>query len=128
MEYDYVLPLPNAWVKREEYDDAQRKKQSFNGWRTQYDDCDTPLYLQEHVDILVQQLEQLCVENEKLRAQLTSQQTHRQQYVWMIATKTFMALFDTKEAAEAAFNGNATASTYIPPVPVPVFTNGSNPA
>ena len=121
---DYVIPMPMAWTKSDEFDDANTKKQSFNGWRTEYDDCDTALYTQEQVDMLIRQLDRAMDENDTITRQLKNQQHCPQQYVWMIATKTFMALFDTREAAEAAVNSNATASTYIPPVAVPIFTNG----
>lgn len=35
---------PVAWVKSSEWDDAKKKRQSFNGWRQNYGDCDIRLY------------------------------------------------------------------------------------
>jgi len=35
---------PVAWVKKSEWDDAKKKRQSFNGWRQNYGDCDMQLF------------------------------------------------------------------------------------
>lgn len=47
------LPKPAALVKRSEWDDARSKRQSFNGWRIDYGDCDMGLYTVEQVQALL---------------------------------------------------------------------------
>lgn len=41
------LPEPDALVKRSEWDDAKTKRQSFNGWRLNYGDCDMKLFTED---------------------------------------------------------------------------------
>lgn len=43
------LPEPDALVKRSEWDDAKSKRQSFNGWRVNYGDCEMGLFMREKV-------------------------------------------------------------------------------
>jgi hypothetical protein len=38
-----------ALVKRSEWDDAKAKRQSFNGWRLNYGDCDMSLFTENTV-------------------------------------------------------------------------------
>lgn len=40
-------PTPDAMVRRSEWDDAKTKRQSFNGWRIDYGDCDMKLFIEE---------------------------------------------------------------------------------
>lgn len=127
---DYATPIPMIWCKREEFNDARTKRQSFNGWLTQYSDSNMVLYSEEQMDVVLGQLsmmahklEVLEAENEKLKKQTEClEPAAAPQYVWMVSTKTFMALFDSRESAEAAVNHSATATSYIPPVAVPVFS------
>ena len=128
---DYAIPLPMIWCKADEFSDALTKRQSFNGWRTQYSHCDMKLYTEDQLDVVVGQMDMMAKEIDQLRTanDLLRKQTEcmvpvqAPQYVWMVATKTFMALFDTRESAEQAMNSNATASTYMLPVAVPVFSS-----
>jgi hypothetical protein len=43
------LPPADALVKRSEWDDAKAKRQSFNGWRLNYGDCDMSLFTENTV-------------------------------------------------------------------------------
>lgn len=43
------LPEPKVFVKQSEWHDALTKRQSFNGWRVNYGDCDMHLYTIEQV-------------------------------------------------------------------------------
>lgn len=44
-----LLMKPAARVKRSEWDDAAKKRQSFNGWRQDYGDCDMELFTADQV-------------------------------------------------------------------------------
>ena len=50
-------------------------------------------------------------------------------YVWMIGTKGFMALFATEEAANdwQQMNGTNTPASYIQPVSIPVISAAPKP-
>jgi hypothetical protein len=65
---EQITQGPIAWCKRSEVDDSTKKRQSFNGWTTKYDDLDTPLYtvtpdvyqLQHQVHMLSEALQHVC--------------------------------------------------------------------
>ena len=48
----------NIFVKSSEFDDALKKKQSFNGWRINYGDCDMRLYTEDEVKNLLKEEKQ----------------------------------------------------------------------
>lgn len=49
------MPQPAALVKSAEWEDAARKRQSFNGWRADYGDADLGLYTADQLRAYGQQ-------------------------------------------------------------------------